>query len=162
MKCGGEKPIRLVCLLQEEVKLGLKDELRGQIRGRLESLAKGCPDMATLLRRLNVPVEGGLSPTPNQVTLGLPFFTSASPAAAPPVVGCPSQFCSPRPNDVQVGASYKRALLKFHPDRVSAPINGDPRNQVEAEETFKLISRLKNTLPLVSRPALPHRYFSSF
>ncbi len=52
----------------------------------------------------------------------------------------------------QVNAAYKKALLRFHPDRASALAQGDPRQQVQAEETFKLISRLKNTLSLVASP----------
>ncbi len=40
-------------------------------------------------------------------------------------------------------AAYKRALLKFHPDRASKT---DIRQQVEAEEKFKLISRMKEKL----------------
>ncbi|GAB4829016.1 hypothetical protein Ancab_018673 [Ancistrocladus abbreviatus] len=44
----------------------------------------------------------------------------------------------PSPHEVQ--AAYKRALLKFHPDRASRT---DLQRQVEAEETFKLISRMK-------------------
>ncbi|CAI9761820.1 unnamed protein product [Fraxinus pennsylvanica] len=47
----------------------------------------------------------------------------------------------PSPNEVQ--AAYKRALLKFHPDR--AP-QCNIRQQVEAEEKFKLINRLKEVL----------------
>ncbi|XP_065860622.1 uncharacterized protein [Euphorbia lathyris] len=39
-----------------------------------------------------------------------------------------------------VNAAYKRAVLKFHPDRASRT---DIRQQVEAEEKFKLISRMK-------------------
>lgn len=46
-------------------------------------------------------------------------------------------FC-PLPH--QVRAAYKRALLRFHPDRASTT---DVRQQVEAEEKFKLISRMK-------------------
>ncbi|EXB44890.1 hypothetical protein L484_026472 [Morus notabilis] len=46
-------------------------------------------------------------------------------------------FC-PMSHDVH--AAYKRALLKFHPDRASKT---DIRQQVEAEEKFKLISRMK-------------------
>jgi DnaJ-class molecular chaperone len=42
-----------------------------------------------------------------------------------------------------VHAAYKRALLKFHPDRASKT---DIRQQVEAEEKFKLISRMKEKL----------------
>ncbi|KAK7275022.1 hypothetical protein RIF29_16128 [Crotalaria pallida] len=43
----------------------------------------------------------------------------------------------------EVRAAYKRALLKFHPDRAS---KADIRGQVEAEEKFKLISRMKDKL----------------
>lgn len=43
----------------------------------------------------------------------------------------------------QVNAAYKKALLRFHPDRSS---RADLRQQVEAEEKFKLISRLKEKL----------------
>ncbi|KAF9674222.1 hypothetical protein SADUNF_Sadunf10G0105100 [Salix dunnii] len=41
---------------------------------------------------------------------------------------------------IHVHAAYKRALLKLHPDRASKT---DLRQQVEAEEKFKLISRMK-------------------
>ncbi|XP_010551354.1 PREDICTED: protein IWS1 homolog A [Tarenaya hassleriana] len=44
----------------------------------------------------------------------------------------------PLPHEVHV--AYKRALLKFHPDRA----RGDLRQQVEAEEKFKLIARMKD------------------
>ncbi|KAE9605607.1 putative DnaJ domain-containing protein [Lupinus albus] len=47
----------------------------------------------------------------------------------------------------EVRAAYKRALLKFHPDRAS---KADIRGQVEAEEKFKLISRMKDKLSLIS------------
>jgi hypothetical protein len=47
------------------------------------------------------------------------------------------------PFSQQVNAAYKQALLRFHPDRAS---KRGLRQQVEAEETFKLISRLKDTL----------------
>ncbi|XP_061990508.1 uncharacterized protein LOC133708934 [Rosa rugosa] len=43
----------------------------------------------------------------------------------------------------EVHAAYKRALLKFHPDRASRT---DIRQMVEAEEKFKLISRMKEKL----------------
>ncbi|KAK8918722.1 hypothetical protein KSP39_PZI021311 [Platanthera zijinensis] len=43
----------------------------------------------------------------------------------------------------ELNAAYKQALLKFHPDRASRT---DIRQQVEAEEKFKLISRLKEKL----------------
>ncbi|XP_068326982.1 uncharacterized protein [Pyrus communis] len=51
----------------------------------------------------------------------------------------------PLPNEVH--AAYKRALLKFHPDRAS---RSDIRQQVEAEEKFKLVSRMKEKLLLTS------------
>ncbi|KAK1361982.1 DnaJ domain-containing protein [Heracleum sosnowskyi] len=40
----------------------------------------------------------------------------------------------------QVHAAFKRALLSFHPDRSS---QSDIRQQVEAEEKFKLVTRMK-------------------
>ncbi|KVI06250.1 DnaJ domain-containing protein [Cynara cardunculus var. scolymus] len=46
---------------------------------------------------------------------------------------------------IQVRAAYKRALLSFHPDRAAG---SDMRQQVEAEEKFKLISRMKEKLSL--------------
>ncbi|KAL6577743.1 hypothetical protein OROMI_010071 [Orobanche minor] len=46
----------------------------------------------------------------------------------------------PYPLPQQVQTAYKRALLTFHPDRAS---QSDIRQQVEAEEKFKLINRLK-------------------
>lgn len=51
-----------------------------------------------------------------------------------------SGFC---PNSREINAAYKQALLKFHPDRASKT---DVRQQVEAEEKFKLVSRLKEKL----------------
>nr|XP_010906190.1 uncharacterized protein LOC105033203 [Elaeis guineensis]XP_010906191.1 uncharacterized protein LOC105033203 [Elaeis guineensis]XP_019702134.1 uncharacterized protein LOC105033203 [Elaeis guineensis] len=53
----------------------------------------------------------------------------------------------PFPLSHEVNAAYKQALLKFHPDRASRT---DIRRQVEAEETFKLISRLKEQLQPVA------------
>ncbi|KAI8539352.1 hypothetical protein RHMOL_Rhmol09G0175800 [Rhododendron molle] len=47
----------------------------------------------------------------------------------------------PLPHEVR--AAYKRALLSFHPDRASG---SDIRQLVEAEEKFKLISRMKDKL----------------
>lgn len=47
----------------------------------------------------------------------------------------------PSASSLQVRAAYKRALLSFHPDRASG---SDVREQVEAEEKFKLISRMKD------------------
>ncbi|CAI9785310.1 unnamed protein product [Fraxinus pennsylvanica] len=47
----------------------------------------------------------------------------------------------PHPSPHEVQAAYKRALLTFHPDRA---LQSDIRQQVEAEEKFKLINRLKD------------------
>lgn len=47
---------------------------------------------------------------------------------------------SVNPSLNEVRSAYKRALLAFHPDRAS---RSDIRQQVEAEEKFKLISRMK-------------------
>ncbi|KAL2510069.1 uncharacterized protein Fot_33716 [Forsythia ovata] len=49
----------------------------------------------------------------------------------------------PRPSQHEVQAAYKRALLTFHPDRA---LRSDIHQQVEAEEKFKLINRLKEKL----------------
>lgn len=46
-----------------------------------------------------------------------------------------------QPQAHEVRAAYKRALLSFHPDRASG---SDIRQLVEAEEKFKLISRMKD------------------
>ncbi|GKE19479.1 DnaJ domain-containing protein [Tanacetum coccineum] len=46
----------------------------------------------------------------------------------------------------EVQAAYKRALLSFHPDRAS---RSDMRQQVEAEEKFKLISRMKDNILMI-------------
>ncbi|KAH7569955.1 hypothetical protein JRO89_XS05G0023900 [Xanthoceras sorbifolium] len=51
------------------------------------------------------------------------------------------------PLSQEVHAAYKRALLRFHPDRASKT---DIRQQVEAEEKFKLISRMKEKFLLTS------------
>uniref|UniRef100_A0A1D1XUW4 J domain-containing protein n=1 Tax=Anthurium amnicola TaxID=1678845 RepID=A0A1D1XUW4_9ARAE len=47
------------------------------------------------------------------------------------------------PMSHEVNLAYKQALLRFHPDRASRT---DIRQLVEAEEKFKLISRLKEKL----------------
>ncbi|MCD7453340.1 hypothetical protein HAX54_020638 [Datura stramonium] len=41
----------------------------------------------------------------------------------------------------EVRVAYRKALMKFHPDRV---LRSDIRQQIEAEEKFKLISRMKD------------------
>uniref|UniRef100_A0A7N0TUI3 J domain-containing protein n=1 Tax=Kalanchoe fedtschenkoi TaxID=63787 RepID=A0A7N0TUI3_KALFE len=90
---------------QDEANLNLKEQLRSEIIKELKVLEMRCFDMASLLRSLGVPVEGGMHPSPQQVH-----------------------------------AAYKRAVLKFHPDRTSG---SNLKQQVEAEEKFKLISRMK-------------------
>ncbi|KAG7586373.1 Chaperone J-domain superfamily [Arabidopsis thaliana x Arabidopsis arenosa] len=52
---------------------------------------------------------------------------------------------NPLPHEVH--AAYKRAVLKFHPDRAS---RGDIKQQVEAEEKFKLIARMKDKFKLIA------------
>lgn len=56
---------------QEERTMDMKEQIRGEIQANLERLALGCRDLASLLRRLQIPVEGGVFPSPQQVT----FFT---------------------------------------------------------------------------------------
>ncbi|KAL9268303.1 hypothetical protein AKJ16_DCAP22798 [Drosera capensis] len=46
------------------------------------------------------------------------------------------------PTAHEVHAAYKKAALRFHPDRAS---RSDLRQQVESEERFKLISRMKES-----------------
>ncbi|XP_074555897.1 uncharacterized protein LOC141811741 isoform X2 [Curcuma longa] len=86
----------------------LKELIRAEVRNKLDKMEWRYKDMASLLRGLNIHVEGGLSPTSHEVN-----------------------------------AAYKQALLRFHPDRASRT---DIWKQVEAEETFKMISRLKEKL----------------
>eukprot|EP00249_Psilotum_nudum_P023256 c28806_g1_i1 orf=422-2413(-) len=105
---------------KEEQNLDFKEQVRGRVREELERLAATCIDMATLLRRLGVEVDGGAFPSVQQVN-----------------------------------AAYKRALLRFHPDRIMAMAKSDPLCQVEAEETFKLVSRLKNTMQPVTNCYFP-------
>lgn len=44
-----------------------REQLRGQVRERLENLASRCSDLASLLRRLGVIVDGGNNPSDQQV-----------------------------------------------------------------------------------------------
>jgi hypothetical protein len=53
--------------LQEESLLVDRERLRGKVRADLEKKSRGAHDMATLLRALGIPVEGGLRPSPQQV-----------------------------------------------------------------------------------------------
>ncbi|KAH7441074.1 hypothetical protein KP509_03G024600 [Ceratopteris richardii] len=115
--------MRLTQLKEEQVS-GIKGQIREHVQWELERIAVSCKDMATLLRRLGVQVDGGACAT-----------------------------------DQQVIAAYKKALLCFHPDRSSTMAKGDPRSQVEAEEKFKLVSRMKRTLPLVSSRSLSNKVF---
>jgi len=106
---------------KEEQTMDLKEQFRGQITSELEEIASSCKDMASLLRRLGIPVGGGNFPSSQQVN-----------------------------------AAYKQALLRFHPDRAS---KAGLQRQVEAEETFKMISRLKDTLPLSATTFLNRTYW---
>jgi hypothetical protein len=54
-------------LLQEEQTMDLKEQFRGQITSELEEIASSCKDMASLLRRLGIPVGGGNFPSSQQV-----------------------------------------------------------------------------------------------
>jgi len=47
--------------------MGLKNQIRSKVQAELERLASGCRDMATLLRLLQIPVEGGVCPSNQQV-----------------------------------------------------------------------------------------------
>ncbi|CAM6122757.1 unnamed protein product [Calypogeia fissa] len=67
-----------------------------------------------------------------------------------------------QPSTQQVNAAYKKALFKFHPDRAVASSQGEPRKQVEAEEKFKLIQRLKDTLTPVANDYTYPTYRSFF
>lgn len=49
----------------------------------------------------------------------------------------------PKPSPQEVQTAYKRAMLTFHPDRA---LQSDIRKQVEAEEKFKLVNRIKEKL----------------
>ena len=52
----------------------------------------------------------------------------------------------------QVSSGIRKALLQFHPDRAANASNGDPKLQVEAEESFKILIREKAVLPLILDP----------
>ncbi|MBA0624550.1 hypothetical protein Godav_009893 [Gossypium davidsonii] len=99
---------------KDEENMNIKEQLRMEVRKELSKLEISCIDMASLLRSLGIPVGGGSYPLSNEID-GLS----------------------------QIHAAYKRALLRFHPDRASQT---DIRQQVEAEEKFKLISRMKEKL----------------
>ncbi|KAJ0241338.1 Chaperone DnaJ-domain superfamily protein [Hirschfeldia incana] len=90
---------------KDEESMNMKEKVRAEITKSLKLLELSCFNMAALLRGLGIPVNGGISPPPQEVH-----------------------------------AAYKRAVLKFHPDRA----RGDIKQQVEAEEKFKLIARMKD------------------
>ncbi|KAL0701236.1 hypothetical protein Bca4012_057358 [Brassica carinata] len=90
---------------KDEESMNMKEKVRAEINKSLKVLELQCINMASLLRGLGIPVNGGISPPPQEVH-----------------------------------AAYKRAVLKFHPDRA----RGDIKQQVEAEEKFKLIARMKD------------------
>ncbi|KAI3970757.1 hypothetical protein MKX01_024404 [Papaver californicum] len=95
-------------MTKAEESIDLKEQIRVEVRNKLDKLEMQYTDMASLLRRLDIYVEGGPNPMPHQVH-----------------------------------AAYRKALLRFHPDRASRT---DIRQQVEAEEKFKLISKSKEKL----------------
>ncbi|MCL7034980.1 hypothetical protein MKW94_013114 [Papaver nudicaule] len=95
-------------MTKAEESIDLKEQIRVEVRNELDKLELQCTDMASLLRRLDIYVEGG-----------------------------------PKPKPREVHAAYRKALLRFHPDRASRT---DIRQQVEAEEKFKLISKSKEKL----------------
>ncbi|KAI3976661.1 hypothetical protein MKX01_008519 [Papaver californicum] len=95
-------------MTKAEESIDLKEQVRVEVRNKLDKLEMQYTDMASLLRRLDIYVEGGPNPMPHQVH-----------------------------------AAYRKALLRFHPDRASRT---DIRQQVEAEEKFKLISKSKEKL----------------
>ncbi|KAK7275020.1 hypothetical protein RIF29_16126 [Crotalaria pallida] len=104
--------------IQNEEFINMKEQMRVEVQSGLNKLEMQCSDMASLLRRLGIQVGGARAGS-------MPSANEAS--------------C--------VHSAYKRALLKFHPDRASKT---DIREQVEAEEKFKLISRMKHKLSLTS------------
>lgn len=59
-------------------------------------------------------------------------------------------------------SAYKKATLKFHPDRVAEFAKGDPRKEVEAEEIFKLIQTFKSTKPWISTARQPQLFSPIF
>ena len=63
---------------------------------------------------------------------------------------CPL-FHSPPPC-FKVSTGIRKALLQFHPDRAATAAAGDPKLQVEAEESFKILIREKAVLPLILDP----------
>ncbi|KAJ6726483.1 CHAPERONE DNAJ-DOMAIN SUPERFAMILY PROTEIN [Salix purpurea] len=117
---------------KDEENLNIKERFRVEARKELYRLEVTCIDMASLLRALGIHVDGGFKPLPSQ-------------SWQPPVLLLLKTVIR-KPELIWlyilrfVHAAYKRALLKFHPDRASKT---DIRRQVEAEEKFKLISRMK-------------------
>eukprot|EP00850_Spirogloea_muscicola_P024788 SM001509S01446 [mRNA] locus=s1509:1359:2030:- [translate_table: standard] len=109
---------------EEEGNMERREAVRGAVRAVLDRKVQGCRDMAAVLRRIGIAVDGGTAATAQQVS-----------------------------------AAYKQALLRFHPDRAAGAGGGaDAQAQVEAEETFKLIVKLKGTLPMAIVPHSPPSY----
>ncbi|GAU34419.1 hypothetical protein TSUD_217590 [Trifolium subterraneum] len=115
-------------LEEDEELMNTKDKLRDEIKKKLGQLERQCPDMTSLLRGLGIKVGESLRPSPNE-------------ASCVYLLLCISK------KGREVQAAYKRAMFKFHPDRASKT---DISTQVEAEETFKLISRMKEKFCLTS------------
>ncbi|CAN6477867.1 unnamed protein product [Victoria cruziana] len=102
---------------RDEETMNLKEQLRTEIRRKLDQFEFIYRDMASVLRGLGIQVGETHYPTEHEVN-----------------------------------AAYKKALVRFHPDRASRI---DIRQQIEAEETFKMISRLKDKLPLTLNYLVP-------
>ncbi|GKB38511.1 DnaJ domain-containing protein [Tanacetum coccineum] len=119
---------------KDEENMNLKEQYRGEVIEGLKKLEITCIDMASLLRGLGIEVGEGPVPLSHEATI----HQMAS------VCGVVAREVA-KPLGCHVRAAYKRALLKFHPDRAS---NGDMLQQVEAEEKFKLLFRMKGKLSL--------------
>ncbi|KAL6505670.1 hypothetical protein OROHE_023049 [Orobanche hederae] len=107
---------------EDEEDTNMKERVRAEVRLELSDLEISCHSMASLLHLLGITVGGWPYPLPQQEYLKK----------------YEDLFGTEKAGGVQT--AYKRALLTFHPDRAS---QSDIRQQVEAEEKFKLINRLK-------------------
>lgn len=127
--------------------MNMKEQLRVEIRKELHILEMKCLDMASLLRGLGIQVGGCPYPLPHEVSC-IYIYICSKLRESRDTCNLYQQFyvfsffniSDNGQLSFQVHAAYKRALLKFHPDRASKT---DIRQQVEAEEKFKLISRMK-------------------
>ncbi|KAL0296816.1 UNVERIFIED_CONTAM: hypothetical protein Sradi_6733700 [Sesamum radiatum] len=114
---------------KDEENMNLKEVIRAEVRKELKQLEIACHSMASLLHLLGIRVDGWPHPLPQERLRYLPVCILWSGVITDKTL-----------QDINVQTAYKRALLTFHPDRAS---RSDIRQQVEAEEKFKLINRLK-------------------